>query len=100
MAVKSGQKTVEMRLRDEKRSLIKVGDQIRFIQADTGESLLCLVTDLYPYDSFETLYLHHDKISLGYREEETADPNDMLVYYPKEKIAQYGVLGIGIEVVK
>ena len=100
MAVKSGKKTVEMRLRDGKRSRIKIGDQIRFIHVDTGDSLLCLVTDLYPYDSFETLYLHHDKISLGYREEETANPNDMLVYYPKEKIVQYGVLGIGIEVVK
>lgn len=98
--VKSGSKTVEMRLNDEKRAQIRMGDEIRFIHADTGEVLRCKVTGLYPYDSFETLYLHHDKISIGYKEDEVANPSDMLAYYPAEKIAYYGVLGIGIEVIK
>ena len=99
-SVKSGEKRVEMRLRDEKRARIKIGDQIQFIHADTGEGLLCKVVALYPYDSFEDLYRNHDKISIGYKADEVADPNDMLAYYPAEKIAKYGVLGIGIEVIK
>lgn len=100
VAVKCGEKTVEMRLRDEKRAQIQLGDQIQFIHAETGEVLLCRVTGLYPYDSFEQLYLHHDKISIGYKENEVANPADMLAYYPQEKISLYGVLGIGIEVIK
>ena len=99
-SVKSGEKTVEMRLRDEKRAQIKIGDEIHFIHADTGEVLPCKVVGLYPYASFEDLYRHHDKISIGYKEDEAANPNDMLAYYPAEKIKKYGVLGIGIEVLK
>ena len=98
--IKAGKKTVEMRLHDEKRALIKIGDQIRFIHNDTGEVLSCKVVGLYPYDSFEMLYLHHDKLSIGYEEDERANPEDMLVYYSAEKIARYGVLGIGIEVLQ
>ena len=30
-SIKSGRKTVEMRLNDEKRQLIKIGDRIRFV---------------------------------------------------------------------
>lgn len=100
LSIKSGKKTVEMRLRDEKRALIQVGDQIQFIHTETGEGLLCNVKALYPYDSFDDLYRHHDKIAIGYKENEIANPNDMLAYYSAEKIAQYGVLGIGIEVIK
>ena len=99
-SVKSGGKTVEMRLRDEKRAQIKVDDEIRFIHSDTGEVVLCKVTGLYPYESFAQLYLHHDKISIGYKEDEAASPDDMLAYYPAEKIARYGVLGIGIKVIR
>ena len=100
LAIKSGGKTVEMRLNDEQRAQIKVGDEIRFIHSDTGEALLCKVTGLYPYESFAQLYLHHDKISIGYKEDETAKPDDMLAYYSVEEIARYGVLGIGIKVIK
>ena len=32
----SGQKTIELRLNDEKRQMIKVGDMIEFIQNETG----------------------------------------------------------------
>jgi ASC-1-like (ASCH) protein len=99
-SVKLGKKTVEMRLNDEKRARIKVGDQIQFIHTETGGKLLCLVVALYQYDSFDELYRRHDKISIGYREDERATPDDMLAYYSAEKIAHYGVLGIGIEVIK
>ncbi|MBR2320663.1 MAG: RNA-binding protein [Clostridia bacterium] len=100
LAIKSGGKTVEMRLNDEKRALIKVGDQIQFCHAESGEKLLCNVVALYPYNNFDELYRCHDKISIGYKENEVANPSDMLAYYPAEKIAYYGVLGIGIEVIK
>ncbi len=95
-AIKSGYKTIEMRLLTEKRKLIKVGDYIEFINNETNEFLSALVTNLYIYDSFDELYKHHDKFSLGYKENEEANPDDMLTYYKKEDILKYGVLGIEI----
>lgn len=94
--ISSGTKTVEMRLFDEKRALIKVGDSIEFTDLETGEKLVCTVANLHRYASFEELYAHHEKTSIGYAEDERAAPSDMLVYYPREKIEKYGVVGIEI----
>lgn len=96
--IKSGYKTIEMRLNDEKRSLIKIGDTIEFTNTSTNEVLSCVVTKLYKYSSFDELYLHHDKKSIGYLENEVADPKDMLVYYSQENIDKYSVLGIEVRI--
>ena len=98
--IKSGTKTIEMRLNDEKRQLIKVGDSIKFINRVTEEELTALVKGLYYYESFDELYKHFDKISIGYDLEDDADPNDMSQYYSNEDIENYGVVGIEIEVTK
>ena len=90
----------EMRLNDEKRSLIKEGDIIEFENRITKEKLKTKVIKLYKFDNFEELYKHFDKISLGYAEDEIADPKDMEQYYPQDKQEKYGVLGIEINVVK
>ena len=95
-AIQSGRKTVEMRLYDEKRSQIQVGDEIQFIHRDTGEVLRCLVTAIYRYGSFAQLYKNHDKVSIGYADGESAHPDDMLAYYSQEDIDRYGVVGIDI----
>ena len=96
LAIKTGRKRLEMRLYDEKRSLIKVGDSIEFTDVETGALLLCEVVHLYRYNNFQQLYSHHDKISIGYVEEEEANPDDMLDYYTQEEIEKYGVVGIEI----
>ena len=94
--IKNKTKTIEMRLCDEKRSKIAVGDSIEFINTKTNEICECLVTNLYKYENFDELYKHHNKIAIGYEDNEIADPNDMLAYYSAEKIEQYGVLGIEV----
>ncbi|MBO5277621.1 MAG: ASCH domain-containing protein [Clostridia bacterium] len=99
LAIKSGRKTVEMRLYDEKRSLINEGDMVEFTDVERGEKLLCRVVKLHRYASFEELYSHHDKTSIGYAETEEASPQDMLAYYPIEEVQKYGVVGIEIQVV-
>ena len=98
--IKSGTKTIEMRLNDEKRQLIKVGDFIKFINRVTEEELTTLVKGLYYYESFDELFKHFDKVSIGYDLEDDADPNDMSQYYSNEDIENYGVVGIEIEVTK
>ncbi len=95
--IKTGIKTIEMRLLDEKRSTILIGDCIEFTNVANGERLLCKVTNLYRYANFEELYENHDKISIGYESNENASPKDMLQYYSIEKINNYGVVGIEIQ---
>ena len=93
----NGTKTIELRLFDEKRRLLKVGDFIEFTNIDTDEKMTVKIMGLYHYSSFEELYQFFDKISLGYSDGEIADPKDMEKYYSKEEQAQYGVLGIKIQ---
>ena len=92
--IKTKTKTIEMRLFDEKRSKISVGDDIVFVDNSTKETNTCKVSNLFKYKDFDELYSNHDKISIGYSEDEIANPNDMLAYYSKEQIEKYGVVGI------
>ena len=96
--IKSGRKVIEMRLYDERRKGIQIGDVIKFINNKTNETLSVDVINLYHFNSFEELYAHFDKTMLGYLPNEAADPADMELYYSKERIQRYGVLGIEIRV--
>lgn len=95
--IKQGTKTIEIRLYDEKRQLVKVGDKIDFISRENGEIFSTQVIALHFFPTFSDLYKHFDKISLGYNENETANPNDMTKYYTKEEQDKYGVVGIEIK---
>ena len=94
--IKNGTKTVELRLNDEKRKLLNIGDEIEFTNITNGEKLLVEILNLYRYNSFEELYKHFDKIEMGYNKDEIAEPKDMEAYYSKEEQNKYGVLGIKI----
>ena len=97
-AIKEGLKTIEMRLDDEKRAKINNDDIIDFTNTLTKEKMTCKVIKLYKYSSFSELYKHHDKVSLGYNEDENANPDDMLLYYTKKQIEKCGVVGIELTV--
>lgn len=92
--IKAKTKTIEMRLFDEKRSKIFVGDDIVFVDNSTKETITCKVNNLFKYKSFDELYSNNDKTSIGYSEDELANPNDMFAYYSTEQIEKYGVVGI------
>ncbi len=94
--IKNGTKTVELRLNDEKRKLLNIGDEIEFTNRDTNEKLSVDIINLYKYPSFKELYKHFNKIELGYAEDEPAESKDMEAYYSKEEQDKYGVLGIEI----
>ena len=95
--IKSGTKTVEMRLYDERRKDIKVGDTILFTNNTTGEQLMVQVTKMEVFANFEELYRNYDKVAIGYTANEIANPADMHLYYTSEQIATYGVVAIGIK---
>lgn len=98
--IKLGTKTIELRLNDEKRRKIVVGDRIEFTNRDTNEKIMTEVIKLHNYTNFKELYKHFDKISLGYLEDDEANPSDMNEYYSEEEQNKYGVLGIEIKLIK
>ena len=94
--IKSGQKTIELRLFDEKRQRIKAGDTILFTNTATEETLYTSVLKLHVFASFDALYQALPLLKCGYTAEDiaTAKPSDMQAYYSLEKQKQYGVVGI------
>ena len=98
--IKSGKKTIELRLWDEKRQKIKEGDSIIFTDNTTGETLTATVKKLHRFASFTELYQALPLLQCGYTEEDvhTADPADMEQYYSAEQQSKYGVVGIELSI--
>lgn len=95
----NGTKKVEIRLYDDKRKLIKIGDIIRFKkEPDRIESFDTKVVGLLKYNNFEEMFNSLD-ISLLADKSMTKDEliKALEVFYTKEKQEKYGVLGIMIE---
>jgi ASC-1-like (ASCH) protein len=93
----SGRKTIESRLFDEKRRLIKVGDIIQFNnEQDLSKSVKVEVIALLNYQTFDALFADFPPDCFGL-------PNkagliaQIEKYYSKEDQKKYGVLGIKIK---
>ena len=99
ISIKKKSKDIELRLNDEKRRLINVNDFIEFTNTKTNEVIMTKVIKLHVFKSFYELYACCNKVSLGYNECDISDPNDMEMYYSKEDINKYGVVGIEIKVI-
>ncbi len=98
--IKSGIKTIELRLYDEKRQGIEVGDSITFVNTANSDDILQVkVVALHLFESFDELYKNLPLLKCGYTEEDllAASPVDMDAYYPKKKQRLYDVVGIEIE---
>lgn len=95
--IKNGAKTIELRLNDEKRRLLKAKDLIEFTNRVNNEKMLVEIENLYHYPSFEELYKNFDKVEMGYEENDIINPKDMEKYYSPEEQFKYGVLGIKIK---
>ena len=97
--IKSGEKTIELRLYDEKRQKIQAGDTIVFTNNTTGETLTKTVVKLHRFNSFEELYDALPLLQCGYTAEDvdTASPTDMAQYYSAEEQDKYGVVGIEMQ---
>lgn len=94
-----GDKMYELRLYDEKRQCIKIGDAIEFVNTKTQEQLVVRVKSIHIFKNFTELYQSMPLLKCGYTEEDvaTANPADMEKYYSKEQQAQYGVVAFEIE---
>jgi len=97
--INNGTKRIELRLYDEKRQKINIGDTIIFQkEPDLEITLKVKVVGLLRYDSFENLFKDFD---IGIMADNSMTKNELLAvleeFYTPEKQKEYGVLGIRIE---
>ena len=97
----NGTKRIEIRLFDEKRQQIKIGDTIRFLkEPELTESFNAKVIGLLRYNSFKDMFKDFDISVLSDKSMTKEELIDVLEqFYTKEKQEQYGVLGIRIELI-
>ena len=97
-AILFGKKDIEMRLCDEKRRLLCVGDEICFWERGGARKLYVEVVALHRFPDFEALYAAFSPERLGYADEKiaSASPADMEHYYSRDEQKTFGVLGIEI----
>ena len=97
-----GTKRIELRLYDEKRQLIQLGDTIRFLkEPELVESFDAKVEGLLRYDSFKSLFNDFD-ISILADKSMTKEEllNVLEEFYTKEKQDKYSVLGIKVKLLR
>ncbi len=94
--IKCGTKTIEVRLFDEKRRKIRIGDIIEFRrEPEQEESVRVEVTDLYQYKTFAELVAAFPLSDFG------AENRDELLgmiyrFYSREQEGEFGVMGIRV----
>ena len=94
--IRSGGKTVEIRLYDEKRREIHEGDIIMFYRKDRSEWIRARVKTLHRAPTFAELFEMPNMLAkAGFADMLLADAvNCMYQYYSAEQERRYGVLGI------
>lgn len=96
--IASGQKTIEIRVNDEKRRQIKVGDELHFInRSNDSELIKTEVVALHVYPTFEELFSSHPASDFGASSKEELI-EAVYKYYTPEEEAQYGVVGIELKI--
>lgn len=94
-----GTKRIELRLNDEKRQKIKIGDTIIF-ENEQGEKFSTKVKDLSRYDTFEKLFEDFEIEVLADKSMTKAELLQVLgEFYSSQKQKEFGVLGISIELI-
>ncbi len=95
--LKSGIKTIELRLWDEKRQQIKVGDQITFSDlSNLNDTFVAQVLALYHANSFDELCKTIQPTQAGFSTKE-ALIDCLQEFYTPESQQKYGVVGIEIK---
>ncbi len=98
--VKAGVKHIEVRVNDEKRRRLHVGDTLIFLERpDEVKKIHAVVKKLDLYENFEELVKHYNIKDL-YLEEYTKEEFITLLerFYSKEEQETYGVVAIDFEI--
>jgi ASC-1-like (ASCH) protein len=95
--IESGIKDLEIRLYDEKRQQIKVGDTITFKKLpDLNQEITKKVIGYVVFKDFITLFNNVEGVRAGWKVIDTPESmaKNMEKYYSIEKQQQFGVMGI------
>lgn len=98
----TGEKTIELRLYDEKRSKLNIGDKIIFTNcSDNKEKATVVIRALYRYSSFIDLFseIPLEKCGYGAGVKANSAALEMRKYYSEDEEQRYGVIGIKVEVI-
>ncbi len=87
-------KDIELRLYDEKRQWLKIGDYIEFTNIDTDEKMIVEIKNLYVRKSFKELFDEFDIKRFGFIDNE--DASIMNNFYTEEEQKKYKAVGIEI----
>lgn len=97
--IKGGTKRIELRLYDEKRQSIQLGDIIEFAKSD-DEKFKAEVVGLLRYNSFADLFEDFDISILADSSMTKQELLEVLgEFYSEEKQAEFGVIGIRIKII-
>ena len=99
--VKSGYKTIELRLNDDKRKSLMVGDTIIFSDINEPQNRISVViVKIHTFLNFNELYKTLPLDKCGYLPDQicSASSSDMEKYYSVAEQNKYGVLGIEFEI--
>ena len=97
--IKDGTKRIELRLYDEKRQSIQIGDIIEFTKSE-NEKFKAEVVGLLRYSSFADLFEDFDISILADSSMTKQELLEVLgEFYSEEKQAEFGVIGIRIKII-
>lgn len=98
--IKEGNKKIELRLFDDKRRALQIGDKIIFTNINNeNDKLAVTITSLYRSVSFKELFQDISLEKCGFYGMTIEDAvNRMRKFYSEEKEKQLGVLGIKVQV--
>ena len=96
--IKNGTKTIEIRLNDEKRQLLKLGDEIEFsLITDPTQTIKIKILGLIKFGTFKEMFFAYPAGEYG--SESQNEWELMYQYYPVEDEKKYGVLAIRLRLV-
>lgn len=97
--IKSGGQVIELRLNDQKRQLMKIGDIIRFgLEPERDEYVEAKIIGLIKYRDFESLLNDIPFNLLGFANLNKDEVLDLLYeFYSKKDEKRFGVVGIRVE---
>lgn len=99
--IKNGTKRIEIRLNDEKRKKIKIGDKIEFLKyPELDDKIIVIVKDLLHYEKIEDMLNDNDisvLVDKTYTKKQLLEIFNNI--YSKEEQKKYGILGIKIDII-
>jgi ASC-1-like (ASCH) protein len=99
--IRSGKQQIEVRIYDQKRQQLKIGDNITFYKRpECKEQILTKVIGLSIFDSFRSLFNAIEKTKFGYSNTVTIDNqlDCMRKFYSTDEEEKYGVVGIHLQI--